>query len=307
MKQSPQQSPRSDEFRRRRKQQSFESIDSNHIIIVGDLPEEPWRKRATWLSLIAVSGVIQFAVLYLTGVMWPSLIDHIGLIFATSIPAAPSPSPPKLHNNGFCRDDEEHFAGLCYKKCNINSHTLRTSPWTCCERQPCFVNQQLRMAARIACAGYAVNGEGKCPRVGTSCPDDEETLSGVCYKKCSLLTNHTYPHRFGPAMCCKTGGVSCLYLWKTHLDPERKKEARECFEDEEMMLGACSKKCSLLTDNRHNRRLGPFSCCGVRQEFQMDTSYIERGVWHIGCFDLQNMTSITSDHLPSKKSSERAS
>merc|ERR1719195_858857 len=265
--------------------------------------------------MIAGSGVIQVACLYLTMLMWPSLIDRGGSILATLIPQPRRPSPPKLHDNSFGSDNEEHFAGLRYKKCSImtnNSHTIRTSPGTCCERLPCFVNQRLRMGARIACAGYAVSGEGKCPRRGSACPDNEEILQGVCYRKCSLLTNDSYPHRFGPALCCKAGSVSCLYVWRTHIEQESKKEDTECFEDEEMMLGACYKKCGLAA-NTHPDRLGPVTCCGTRLEFQTqnvtsngskdtsssnDESPIEQGgVWHMGCFDFQNMTSNSSAHV----------
>mmetsp|Transcript_38782 Transcript_38782/g.76864 ORF Transcript_38782/g.76864 Transcript_38782/m.76864 type:complete len:412 (+) Transcript_38782:9-1244(+) len=208
---------------------------------------------------------------------------------------APSPPSPNLHDGNVCKDNEEHFAGLCYKKCSImtdNKNTIRTSPWTCCERRPCFVNQRLHIGLRVACVGFAVSGDGKCPHMPGACLDNEETMLGVCYKKCSMLTNKNYPYRVGPATCCKTDGLSCLYFWKTYTSKEfdvggGRKGDGACFEDEEMLLGTCYKKCNLLTDGSHPHRLGPFTCCGARQKFP----HIEGGVWHLGCLDLRKMQS----------------
>jgi len=224
----------------------------------------------------------------------PNVTDHDVMQIPVTT-SAPRPSPPNLHDGNICKDNEEHFAGLCYKKCSImtdNSHTIRTSPWTCCERRPCFVNQRLHVGLRIACVGFAVSGDGKCPHMPGACLDNEETMLGICYKKCSLLTNKNFPHRVGPATCCKTGGLSCLYFWKTYTSKEfnvggGRQGVGACFEDEEMMLGTCFKKCSILTDNTHPHRLGPFTCCGARQKFP----HVEGGVWHLGCLDLRKMTS----------------
>jgi len=153
----------------------------------------------------------------------------------------------------------------------------------------------LRIGLKIACTGYAVSGEGKCPHTPGACLDNEETMLGVCYKKCSLLTNKNYPYRVGPATCCKMGGLSCLYFWKTYTSKEfdvggGRQGVGACFEDEEMMLGMCYKKCSLLTDDTHPHRLGPFTCCGARQKLP----HIQGGVWHFGCLDLRKSKSRPS-------------
>merc|ERR1740122_917184 len=36
---------------------------------------------------------------------------------------------------------------------------------------------------------------------------------GVCYAKCSLLTNGAFPYRMTAATCCKGHGLGCLNPW----------------------------------------------------------------------------------------------
>jgi len=275
--------------------------------------EEAEQPCIGWRSLIVCIGLILLVL-----ACWLGVMSHSGggspapsppkvhpIPTATTLRAvvpipittpAPGPSPPNLHDGNICMDSEEYHAGLCYKKCSLltdNSNTIRTSPWTCCENKPCFVNQRLHIGLKIACVGYAVSGEGKCPHLPGACLDNEETMLGVCYKKCSLLTNTNYPYRVGPATCCKKGGLSCLYFWKTYTSKEfnvggGRKGVGACLQEEEMLLGTCYKKCSLLTDDTHPHRLGPFTCCGARRKFP----HIEGGVWHLGCLDLRKMKSM---------------
>jgi len=60
------------------------------------------------------------------------------------------------------------------------------------------------------CSGYDVNGKNGCPHKPGACLVDEEYFLGLCYKKCSILTHGTYPHRIAAATCCKGEGATCL-------------------------------------------------------------------------------------------------
>lgn len=130
-----------------------------------------------------------------------------------------------LHDGNVCEDDEELFENLCYKKCALltaNQFCIRTSPFSCCASHPCgFSNQKVMM--RTPCNGYDISGDtigGGCPHQPGACLEDEELNLGICYKKCSLLTNGQYPHRVAAATCCKSQGLFCLniFLDKTEAD-----------------------------------------------------------------------------------------
>lgn len=116
-----------------------------------------------------------------------------------------------MHDGNTCRDDEELFTGLCYRKCNLLAPGFpkRTSAWTCC-REPCTWNGWSHDFG--VCSGYSVAGsDGKsCPHKPGSCLENEEMLLGECFEKCSILTNGEYPHRVAAATCCKSDGVLCL-------------------------------------------------------------------------------------------------
>mmetsp|Transcript_115944 Transcript_115944/g.231135 ORF Transcript_115944/g.231135 Transcript_115944/m.231135 type:complete len:384 (-) Transcript_115944:23-1174(-) len=205
-----------------------------------------------------------------------------------------------LHDGNVCKSDEELYAGLCYRKCSLltgGMDSIRTSPWTCCHGKPCTINQKLETGFRVACAGFAVAGDGSsCPHLPGACLPSEELLLGVCYKKCGLLTNHAYPNRVAPATCCKSSGLSCmLFPWRRYTSAEfntggGRDEPGACFKDEEMFLGTCYKKCGLLTEEQYPHRLGPFTCCKAYQTMP----HIDRGVWHMGCLDLRKHKSRPS-------------
>jgi len=109
---------------------------------------------------------------------------------------------------------------------------------------------------------------------GNTCRSDEEISGGLCYKKCSLLTNNEYAIRTTAFTCCKSQpchpfnsrkdmglcsgfavgggdgtGRSCPHL------------PGSCLTDEDMHLGTCYKKCSILTNNEFNYRLTNYVCC----------------------------------------------
>lgn len=128
-----------------------------------------------------------------------------------------------LHDGNPCDENEEMFMGLCYKKCSILTHgiaAVRTSSWTCCEGHPCGVtNQHGDMGKSLMCAGYDVDGNGGCPHKPGTCLTDEEMHVGICYKKCSLLTDNEYPYRSAASTCCKMGSaMSCLNPMHTKTD-----------------------------------------------------------------------------------------
>jgi hypothetical protein len=133
----------------------------------------------------------------------------------------PTPSPTTarnpllpmedLHNGNVCDDTEELFAGLCYKKCGLltmQTHPIRTSSWTCCEREPCtLANTKGSVGSTILCNGYDVGGAGGCPEQPGACLTNEERFMGVCYERCSELTGGSFPRRVGAASCCKSGNL----------------------------------------------------------------------------------------------------
>jgi len=113
---------------------------------------------------------------------------------------------------------------------------------------------------------------------GNICDDTEELLAGLCYTKCSILTNSTHAHRFSAFSCCETedchanvfkmktaslipcsgfdvssadGGIACPHLRGT------------CLTDEEQFLGECYEKCSTLTNGTYPNRVAAMSCCNT--------------------------------------------
>jgi len=113
-----------------------------------------------------------------------------------------------------CADSEELYGGLCYKRCALltgGQASIRTSSWTCCEQHPCYPwNQHGSLGTRLLCNGFDISADGSCPHKPGVCLLDEELYMGICYKKCSLLTEGAFPHRTAAATCCKTAGIGCL-------------------------------------------------------------------------------------------------
>merc|ERR1712232_521864 len=95
-----------------------------------------------------------------------------------------------------CKEDEELYAGLCYKTCNLltqGAYPIRTSSWTCCASHPCSLqNQEGSIGSSLACDGYDVGGGSDptigsftCPHKPFPCGEGEEDVIGVCYTSCS--------------------------------------------------------------------------------------------------------------------------
>mmetsp|Transcript_67937 Transcript_67937/g.153652 ORF Transcript_67937/g.153652 Transcript_67937/m.153652 type:complete len:341 (-) Transcript_67937:139-1161(-) len=111
---------------------------------------------------------------------------------------------------------------------------------------------------------------------GNPCENDEEPHSGLCYKKCSLLTGGTYTLRTSAWACCdKATPGDCL-------GEEQKTDVEicagygvsgdstgngcphapgGCLRNEEFFLGVCYKMCSFLTYDKLPFRCGPDTCC----------------------------------------------
>jgi len=120
------------------------------------------------------------------------------------------------HDGNVCGFGEELYAGLCYKQCSLLTNgqaAIRTSSWTCCEQHPCgLLHEHGAVGKTLLCNGFDVSGDGGCPHKPGACLVDEELHLGMCYKKCSLLTQGRFPHRFAAATCCKQHGLGCLNL-----------------------------------------------------------------------------------------------
>jgi len=105
------------------------------------------------------------------------------------------------------------------------------------------------------------------------CGVDEEMFAGLCYRKCSLLTDNEFPVRFASNACQKKAegmnppnplydGTLCDGF--SVGDEEACPHAPfvgSCDDNEEMHAGACYKKCELLTDGKFNVRWASNTCC----------------------------------------------
>jgi len=111
---------------------------------------------------------------------------------------------------------------------------------------------------------------------GNECPDDEEEVAKVCYKKCSDLTGGAYPIRKSPFSCCAAEPCS-LSNTQTHMgmcfgfdvagDSESATAGKcptspgACLTDEEEFANMCYKKCTTLTNGAYPHRSAAASCC----------------------------------------------
>eukprot|EP00931_Biecheleriopsis_adriatica_P093354 TRINITY_DN670_c0_g1_i4.p1 TRINITY_DN670_c0_g1~~TRINITY_DN670_c0_g1_i4.p1 ORF type:complete len:401 (+),score=92.56 TRINITY_DN670_c0_g1_i4:68-1270(+) len=111
---------------------------------------------------------------------------------------------------------------------------------------------------------------------GNSCPDDEEMVANVCYKKCALLTGGSHPIRTSPFSCCAQEPCGLSNTW-THMgmcfgydvagDSVAKTAGKcphgsgACLTDEDEFAGQCYKSCSILTNGAYPHRSAAASCC----------------------------------------------
>jgi hypothetical protein len=129
-----------------------------------------------------------------------------------------------------------------------------------------------------AVTGAGVNN-GALNHVNDSnpCADDEEDLKGLCYKRCSNITNMTHNIRVSPWGCCRTHNCNPLtdMTWDVGIcsgfDVAGDSQGGTCphthgacLPNEELFLGFCYKRCSDLTDRQYPYRSGVIACCRVR-------------------------------------------
>ncbi|CAE7266930.1 unnamed protein product [Symbiodinium pilosum] len=113
---------------------------------------------------------------------------------------------------------------------------------------------------------------------GNPCNDDEEKFEGVCYKKCSILTDGTHNIRTTAFTCCAAEKIEDCGFNNQEMkmsicdgfDVSGDINGQEgacphktgnCYANEELFLGQCYKKCSDLTDGEYHNRISSFSCC----------------------------------------------
>jgi len=110
---------------------------------------------------------------------------------------------------------------------------------------------------------------------GNVCADDEELLDNLCYKRCSDLTEGAFPIRTTAFSCCEArpcgvfnqkvslkvcGGFDVAGGSRGSACPH---VPGACLEDEELHLGRCYKKCSILTDFQFPFRIAAATCCKI--------------------------------------------
>lgn len=125
---------------------------------------------------------------------------------------------PSREGKPGCCSFEEVFGGLCYKRCSIltnGTFTNRVAPNTCCKATAinCMFPSNLWVSGVLPGSGFIVDGDGSTPHPLGICDGNEELYGGMCYKRCSLLTNNEFPVRSATNTCCKKW--PCLWAIKT--------------------------------------------------------------------------------------------
>jgi len=155
---------------------------------------------------------------------------------------------------------------------------------------------------------------------GNPCADDEEEYQELCYKKCSTLTYGQYPIRSSAWTCCKK--QPCTLLNSMHNvgicsgfdiagDVEGKKACPHtvgtCLTNEEVHIGMCYKKCSLLAPGYPNR-FGPETCCKVKGlSCAIPGNSVTGGTYAVGGGADDNDPSTPDEpHKPMKKLTENS-
>mmetsp|Transcript_52684 Transcript_52684/g.151855 ORF Transcript_52684/g.151855 Transcript_52684/m.151855 type:complete len:284 (+) Transcript_52684:73-924(+) len=109
------------------------------------------------------------------------------------------------------------------------------------------------------------------------CRSNEEVFQGLCYMKCALLTNGTFSLRTSAWTCCRAHSVEECFVSNQGLDfglcsgydvagdgQSCPHFPGKCMDNEELFLGECYAKCSILTDGQKPYRTSAISCCESR-------------------------------------------
>lgn len=119
-----------------------------------------------------------------------------------------------------CDEGEEDFNGLCFAKCStltFGKSKVRTGPSSCCSCSPGFFSMLCCVVPFNSVAdpsfnvGQDLQGELTDPHppgMRVRCSSKEEMFEGICYQKCSELTDGKMPHRITSATCCKHQSAS---------------------------------------------------------------------------------------------------
>lgn len=196
-----------------------EHSDSSEILRTSTGPRvaDFFRSGLTWRLVVVIGlfGMLVAAAVGMTGhslvaavVGMTDLFDSGHFLFHDKhgVPGMPEESPLEP-----CGSDEERFAFFCYKKCSAltnGTHPIRIAPMACCSSKPCFhpteFHKKLTVKGFRPCSGYFVGGKktSGCPHPYGTCYANEEFFLGLCYQKCSILTNGGAPIRFGTNTCC---------------------------------------------------------------------------------------------------------
>lgn len=160
-------------------------------------------------------------------------------------------------------------------------------------------------------------------RDGNVCADNEELHGGLCYKKCSLLTDSSHPFRSTPWTCCKANTCNPFRDGLRHdlgicsgYDVSSNDQGHEacphspgaCLANEELLAGVCYKKCSVLTRGVYAFRWSPVHCCkttGVRCTYP---PYVDFSLSYrvAGGKDDMDPTTPADPHRPIKELTEVA-
>lgn len=119
-----------------------------------------------------------------------------------------------------CEDGEEKFLGECYKPCSVltdGQFPSRFAPNGCCKELSlsCLNPADARLSMPWPGHGMMVGGDGKAPHPPGECDPNEEAILGLCYKKCSILSQDKYPIRIASNTCCSEHPCTNLLHLKT--------------------------------------------------------------------------------------------
>mmetsp|Transcript_40615 Transcript_40615/g.73119 ORF Transcript_40615/g.73119 Transcript_40615/m.73119 type:complete len:267 (-) Transcript_40615:83-883(-) len=117
---------------------------------------------------------------------------------------------------------------------------------------------------------------------GNICLDDEELFENLCYKKCALLTGGVDIFRLSAFSCGPSSSVGDLLKSEVNtFEPCHGYDVAgdqagngcphkpgACLNDEELHLGKCYKKCSLLTSGEYPHRTSAETCCSSESLMQ---------------------------------------